>query len=97
MKIDRSFIRNVQSNSHDGAIISMIIAMAKHLELKVIAEGVEELDQLAFLNVRHCDSIQGYLFSKPVSPEEFSANFVEIQQQILSITKLGKLTSLNVT
>ena len=40
---------------HDGAIISMIISMAKHLELKVIAEGVEEVDQLAFLTERDCD------------------------------------------
>lgn len=89
LKIDRSFVRNVKSHSLDDAIISMIIAMAKHLELKVIAEGVEELEQLAFLDARDCDSIQGYLFSKPIPPEELSAKFDEIQQQILSITRVN--------
>ena len=50
----------------------MIISMAKHLQLKVVAEGVEEVDQLSFLAERDCDIIQGYLFSKPISPEELS-------------------------
>lgn len=91
LKIDRSFVRNVQSNDHDGALISMIISMAKHLNLKVVAEGVEEVDQLAFLAERDCDIIQGYLFSKPISPEELSANFEEIQNNILSINRLEEL------
>ena len=93
LKIDRSFVRNVQSNHHDAALISMIISMAKHLELKVIAEGVEEVDQLSFLAERDCDSIQGYLFSRPIPPRELSENFDEIQKQIHSITRIGELTS----
>ena len=88
LKIDRSFVRNVQSNLHDGALISMIISMAKHLGLKVIAEGVEEVDQLTFLTERDCDSIQGYLFSRPISTEELSANFGKIQKNVFSITGL---------
>lgn len=86
LKIDRSFINHVQSNDHDGALTSMIISMAKHLQLEVVAEGVEEVDQLAFLTERHCDSIQGYLFSRPITPEQLSANFDRIQQNALSIT-----------
>ncbi len=88
LKIDRSFINQVQSNSHDGALISMIISMAKHLQLQVVAEGVEEVDQLAFLTERDCDSIQGYLFSKPISPEEISTNFDEIQKRAVSLAGL---------
>ena len=80
LKIDRSFVRDLQSNSHDKALISIIISMAKHLNLKVIAEGVEEVGQLAFLAERDCDSIQGYLFSRPISPEELSVHFNEIQK-----------------
>ena len=91
LKIDRSFVRNVQSNDHDGALISMIISMAKHLQLKVIAEGVEEVDQLSFLVERDCDIIQGYLFSRPISPAELSANFDEIQSNVFSITGLDEL------
>ena len=88
LKIDRSFINQVQSNSHDGALISMIISMAKHLQLQVVAEGVEEVDQLAFLTERDCDSIQGYLFSKPISPEEVSVNFDQIQKKAVSLARL---------
>ena len=97
LKIDRSFVRNIQSNSHDVAIISMIIAMAKHLELKVIAEGVEEIEQLSLLAERDCECIQGYLFSKPITPEELSANFYKIQQKALTLTGSGELPSLNAT
>ena len=87
LKIDRSFVRNVQSNPHDGALISMIISVAKHLGLKVVAEGVEEVEQLAFLAERDCDTIQGYLFSKPISASEITSNFFEIQKKALSITR----------
>ena len=91
LKIDRSFVRNVQSNPHDGALISMIISVAKHLGLKVIAEGVEEVEQLAFLAERDCDTIQGYLFSRPISPSEITSNFFEIQKKALSLTGLEEL------
>lgn len=88
LKIDRSFIFNIQSNDHDGALISMIISMAKHLQLKVVAEGVEEVDQLSFLTERNCDVIQGYLFSKPISPQELSENFYKIQQNAHLLTEV---------
>lgn len=93
LKIDRSFVCNVQSDSHDAALISMIISMAKHLRLKVIAEGVEEVEQFSFLAKRDCDTIQGYLFSKPLPPEKISADFDKIQNNIYSITGIGELGS----
>ena len=96
LKIDRSFINNVQTNQHDGALTSMIISMAKHLQLQVVAEGVEEVDQLAFLTERHCDSIQGYLFSKPVSPDEISANFFEIQKKAMCLSWIRRVIFIRV-
>jgi EAL domain-containing protein (putative c-di-GMP-specific phosphodiesterase class I) len=71
IKIDISFIRNVATNPNDAAIVKAIIAMANNLNLKVIAEGVEDEQQLEFLREHKCDIIQGYLFSPPVPAEEF--------------------------
>ena len=65
LKIDRSFIRDVTSNPDDAALTTAIIAMAKSLNLQVIAEGVENLEQLAFLQQQACTAIQGYLISRP--------------------------------
>jgi diguanylate cyclase (GGDEF)-like protein/PAS domain S-box-containing protein len=69
-KIDRSFIRDVTVNPDDAAIAAAIISMAKSLRLKVIAEGVETEAQLSFLRKHQCDEIQGYYFSRPLSPEQ---------------------------
>ncbi len=69
-KIDRSFIQDVAVNADDAAITAAIISMAKSLRLKVIAEGVENEAQMSFLRTHQCDEIQGYYFSKPLSPEQ---------------------------
>ena len=72
LKIDRSFIRDIAVDSDDAAITTAIISLAKSLNLKVIAEGVENEAQMSFLRKHHCDEIQGYYFSKPVSPVEIA-------------------------
>ncbi|MFJ7665684.1 putative bifunctional diguanylate cyclase/phosphodiesterase [Lysinibacillus sp. NPDC097195] len=78
LKIDRAFVHNIQHDQNDEALVSMILSMAKHLRLKVVAEGIEEVAQLAFLIAGDCDYIQGYLFSKPISAEQFTATFKDL-------------------
>jgi diguanylate cyclase (GGDEF)-like protein len=70
IKIDQSFVQNVCSERHDAAIVRSLISMAHNLSLKVIAEGVETAEQLAFLRENDCDAIQGYLVRRPMPAEE---------------------------
>ncbi len=70
LKIDKSFVKDVAKNMDDGAIVSAIVALSKSLGMTVIAEGVETRDQLEFLKSVHCDCMQGFFFSEPVSGEE---------------------------
>ena len=72
LKIDRSFIVNVMSNSSDAAIIKTIIAMAHSLNLKVVAEGVDDEQQVALLREWGCDEFQGYLLSRPLPAGEIT-------------------------
>ena len=70
LKIDRTFVRDIEVNSTDEAIASAIISMGNSLNLKVIAEGVETEGQFSKLKEKHCDEMQGYLFSKPVPVDQ---------------------------
>jgi diguanylate cyclase (GGDEF)-like protein/PAS domain S-box-containing protein len=72
LKIDRSFVQDVAANPDDAAITTAIINMAKALNLGVLAEGVENAEQLAFLRAHHCYEIQGYYFSRPVVADQAS-------------------------
>jgi EAL domain-containing protein (putative c-di-GMP-specific phosphodiesterase class I) len=69
VKIDKSFIRDIATDSDSTEITNAIVVMAKSLKLKVIAEGVETHEQLSLLRSLGCTGIQGYLFSRPVSVE----------------------------
>jgi EAL domain-containing protein (putative c-di-GMP-specific phosphodiesterase class I) len=66
LKIDRAFIRDLETSSEDQAIVAAIIALSGSLQLSVVAEGVETEGQFAWLEAKGCQFVQGYLFSKPV-------------------------------
>jgi diguanylate cyclase (GGDEF)-like protein/PAS domain S-box-containing protein len=66
VKIDKSFVRTIGTEREDTAIVSAVLALAKNLQISVVAEGVETHDQLAMLLQLHCPYLQGYLFSKPL-------------------------------
>ncbi len=76
LKIDRSFVMDLEASNDSATICSAIIAMARELGLTVIAEGVETIPQADFLRAQECDQIQGYLFSKPLPATEFEQRFL---------------------
>jgi diguanylate cyclase (GGDEF)-like protein len=73
LKIDRSFVRDLHQDADDAAICAAILAMARNLDIKVIAEGVELEEHLDFLRRHDCEQLQGYLYSKPLPASEFEA------------------------
>ncbi|MGM9951657.1 MAG: EAL domain-containing protein [Lysinibacillus sp.] len=80
LKIDRSFIRNILDNPDDEALVKMILSMAKHMKLKVVAEGIETAEQLDYLVRSDCDKIQGYFISRPIPYDAFESEYQKIQQ-----------------
>lgn len=73
LKIDQSFVRDIVTDTDDWAISSAIISMGHSLRLKVIAEGVEHVEQLDMLRRQGCDEVQGYYFSVPLPADDFAA------------------------
>jgi diguanylate cyclase (GGDEF)-like protein/PAS domain S-box-containing protein len=72
LKIDRSFVQQLAGGADDAAIVIAVISMARSLRLRVVAEGVETLQELEFLCAHQCDEVQGYYFSRPVPAAQFA-------------------------
>ncbi len=70
LKIDKSFVTDVTTNSNDSVIVETIIAMAQHMKIEIVAEGVETQQTMDFLKTKGCMKFQGYLFGKPLSLKE---------------------------
>jgi diguanylate cyclase (GGDEF)-like protein len=87
LKVDRSFISEIQAATDNAPIVTAIIAMAHSLGLTVVAEGVEIEPQLAFLRTRGCDVYQGYFFSKPVARDEFAALLARARPQVNAVER----------
>ena len=86
LKVDRSFIRDIPADSGDKKITRAIIAMAHSLKLKVVAEGVETAEQLRFLRVQRCDTVQGYFLHRPLPESEVT--------EVLKLNRLGHVAGL---
>jgi EAL domain-containing protein (putative c-di-GMP-specific phosphodiesterase class I) len=98
LKIDRSFVREITRDIGDKAIADAIIALGRALDLTVVAEGVETLEQEAFLRAHNCDEIQGYLVSRPVPADEFAAfiasyNLAELKAHVANAALLSEAPS----
>jgi EAL domain-containing protein (putative c-di-GMP-specific phosphodiesterase class I) len=81
LKIDRSFVRDIEHERDDAALTNAIITMAHGLGLKVIAEGIENITQLVILRAQLCDIAQGFLFSKPIPANEVLAFVTNAYEQ----------------
>ncbi len=85
LKIDAAFVRDVETDADDRAIVQSIIALAKSMRLKVVAEGVETRHQQEFLRAQDCDFIQGYYIGRPVSAEEFEEYVLKNDKSYISV------------
>ena len=88
LKIDRSFVQNIPGNADDAAIAQAILAMARSLGIRVVAEGVETAEQLEFLCRHGCDALQGYYFSQPLPADELGALLCKVGCFPLVVTRL---------
>ncbi len=88
LKIDGSFIKHIQTSSDDEVIIRAVIAMAKNLDLEVLAEGVETENQLKFLKDHECGDVQGFYFSKPLSTKEIESYLRSPEKQTAMVHQM---------
>jgi len=82
LKLDQSFLHNIIASSKDAIVVRAVISMANSLKLRVVAEGLETPEQLAFLQAHGCDEGQGYYFSRPVSAQRFAKLLETPYQQL---------------
>ncbi len=92
LKIDRGFVQDLEHDSEDRAIVSAIVALGQTLDLQIVAEGVETLAQQEFLSDMGCDSLQGFLFGKPMPPAQFLAALAHREAASERSGGLGGLT-----
>jgi diguanylate cyclase (GGDEF)-like protein/PAS domain S-box-containing protein len=72
LKIDQSFVREINGASDDTPIVTAVIGMGRGLKLRLVAEGVETMEEVEFLRAHQCEEAQGYFFSRPVPPQQFA-------------------------
>lgn len=82
LKIDKSFVQDIPGDANGTAIVGSILSMAKQFGLKVVAEGVETEEQANYLIAHDCDSMQGFLYSRPTAPDTWMANQVALDESL---------------
>jgi EAL domain-containing protein (putative c-di-GMP-specific phosphodiesterase class I) len=90
LKIDKAFVREVDRSASDAAIANAILSLGASLNLVVTAEGIERPGQLEWLRARGCHEAQGFLLSRPLSPEDLEARFLQPSTNILDLHKLDR-------
>jgi len=90
LKIDRSFIKDLPGDEDAANLTAGVIALAHRLRMKVVAEGVETLEQLGYLRANGCDEFQGYYLSKPITADEMSQFLGRDLRNIVSPTLAAK-------
>jgi EAL domain-containing protein (putative c-di-GMP-specific phosphodiesterase class I) len=93
LKIDKSLILNLAEGNQDDTIVSTIISMAKHLQLDVMAEGVETPEQRSVLQKKECTHVQGYHFSPPIAPENFLQQWDQLHQKAKAFEACNNLNA----
>ena len=86
LRIDRGFVRDLEHDSDDAAIVSAIVALGQALNLRIVAEGVETSSQQNFLTRLGCDSLQGYLLGHPLPADRFMADINAAQKRVSANT-----------
>ena len=81
VKIDRSFVADIENDANDRALTSAIVDMAKNLNISVVAEGIETAQQLEFLKMKKCNIGQGYYYSKPLTSEDFEKRYFALESE----------------
>ena len=89
LKIDQSFVRQITTAPSETTIVTAVISMGRSLNLRVVAEGVETQEELAFLQAQQCDQAQGYYFSRPVAAPQF-AELLETQRARTALSPIGQ-------
>lgn len=90
LKIDRAFIRDIDRNPQDAEIVRTIVALGQTLEMRVVAEGVETSGQLTVLRRCNCDQIQGYIFSRPIFPENLGGFLKSTAKTFVATHRIGR-------
>jgi EAL domain-containing protein (putative c-di-GMP-specific phosphodiesterase class I) len=88
LKIDRGFVAGLPANPDDVSLVKAILAMATGLDLRVLAEGVENAEQLGFLTAQGCDFAQGYLIARPMNEDAY-AGYLKNRQALGDTTSLA--------
>lgn len=78
LKVDQAFVRDMENSSHDMAIVNMVLTLARQLDLRVVAEGVETESQRRTLVTLGCDMLQGFLFSRPLAADDFTMGLADV-------------------